>query len=264
VTLSRVLLTIAGAGGAISNRVFVKPALALSQRISINVATIKPAVALRHLIALRVPALPAVLVTQRATGSPRVATLPALLVRSRAALAIAPEKPALDLVQVKYDLTQTKGANAQAGTGSAWTSPANATGRKNGVNATIAGDALAVRDGTLTLDYADTVGKATSGLAITSATLKFYVSLTTTAVPNEHLILSWGKGNTATQLVDIAASSNDLAAGRSFDITAGIASWADIDSLKTAVRFTSAIASTGSAALDAVELVILATVTDLI
>lgn len=297
-------------GGAVSNRVFVKPALAISQRIVVRVANILPALAvsLRTALrvptkpalvvsqraggtprvntkpalavslrpstlrfpnfmalvvsvrtALRVPSKPALLVTQRAGGTPRVATRPALLLRPRAAFAFAPTKEAIDLVQIKYDLTQTKGANAQVGTGSAWTNPANATGKKNSVNATIAGSALAI-DGTLALDYANSVAK--TALTIVSVTLKFYVSHTT-VLAAASLILSWNKGGADTTLQTITVDTNALAAGLSFDITASIAGWADLDALQTKVRFNAAPASaTSNAALDAVEAVVVATLTD--
>lgn len=242
-------------------RVDTKPALAVSQRPSTLRFPIFPALAVSVRTALRVPVKPALLVTQRASGTPRVDTKPALMLRPRARLAFAPTKEAIDLVQIKYDLTQTKGANAQTGTGAAWTNPANATGKKNSSNATIAGSALAV-DGTLTLDYADSVAK--TALTISSVTLKFYVSHTTTLAAAS-LILSWNKGGADTTLQTITVTTDALAAGLSFDITASITGWADIDALQTKVRFNAgAAAATSNAALDAVELVVVASVTDAI
>lgn len=247
------------AGG--TPRVDTKPALAISQRPSTLRLPIFAALAVSLRTALRVFTKPALLVTQRASGTPRVTTKPALMVRNRATLAFAPTKEAIDLVRIKYDLTQTKGANAQTGTGAAWTNPANATGKKNSVNATIAGSALAV-DGTLTLSYADSVAK--TALAIVSVTLKFYVSHTTTLAAAS-LILSWNKGGADTTLQTITVTTDALAAGLSFDITSSITSWADLDALVTKVRFNAAAASaTSNAALDAVEAVVVATLTDAI
>lgn len=71
------------AGGAISNRVTVRPALAFSQRVVARVATVAPALRVGVLAALRVPVRTALAVSQRAGGSPRVTVAPALSVSQR-------------------------------------------------------------------------------------------------------------------------------------------------------------------------------------
>lgn len=249
-----------GRGRGASNRTFVKPALAISQRFSIMVATTKPALMVRHIVALRIPVKPSLFITQKAQGTALSKIFPALKISNIIAARI-PTKPAIDLVQIKYDLVQTKGANAQVNTGTAWTNPANVTSKHNASNATIVGSATAAIDGTLTLDYADTLAK--TDLTIQSVVLNYYVSHTS-ALAISTMTLSWKKGGGATTLQTITATTDALTTPRSFDITANITSWADLDALQTIIRWQSPV-TTGvndSAAIDAVELIITATKTD--
>lgn len=263
--LRRVLLSVVGVGGAISNRVFVAPAAKLTTRLSLLAARFSPALAIRPRFELRFPLSPGVLAgTGRASGTLRAFVTPAGSLKTRAVLAFAPTKEAMDLVHAKYDLTQTKGANAAVSTGSAWATPASAQGRRDGTLSTRVGQAAAATDGTLTLDYPDTVSK--TALTIQSVVLNFYVQHSS-SLAGSTMTLSWRKGAADPNrlLATITATTDALTTPRSFDITASIAGWADLDALQTIVRERIPVAVVADAGrVDAVECVVTATMTEAI
>ena len=172
---------------------------------------------------------------------------------------------AAEIVQITYDLVHTSGANSVTETAiggrTDWTNDTNATGVRNGTNASIAGNAAGVRGGQLEFGFADLVNKAE--LAITSVTLKFYVRQAGTVLNNGDLKLKWRKDAGAFVVLEtVTGDINDLAAGRSFDISASITGWSDLDALQAAVSFEAALGELQTADCDAVEVVIVATVTD--
>lgn len=170
-----------------------------------------------------------------------------------------------EVVQITFDLTSTTGAATVAETAvggrTDWANDSNATGLPDAVTATIAGNALAARGGQLEFTYADQSG-AHSELTISSVTLLFRVSQAGTIGANGDLRLLWRKSGA---FVTLQTITGDVAlADISHVITGSITSWADIDAIEAAVRFESALGETQTATCDAVSLVVVASVTDVI
>lgn len=168
--------------------------------------------------------------------------------------------PGMKIRRIQFDLTHRRGANAQAGTGDAWTNPGNAIdgtdGKHNGTVATRAGQVLSATDGTLTLDYPNFANKST--MTITSVKLHFYVQQAGTVLNNGGLILRDG----ATVLETITGDVNSLTTPRTFDVTAAHTTWASLDSLQSVVRANLGIGTNlVTCSVDAVELEVVATET---
>ena len=167
----------------------------------------------------------------------------------------------LALERIGFDLVGRYGANAVAETAVAgrtdWTNDANATGVRNGSSAGFAGDALGARGGQLELDYADPVGK--DSLVISSARLLFYVQVAGTLLDNADVQLRYAIGGGAfVTAATITGDVNALTVPRVVDLTALATSWPLVASVRAAVRADAGLGETWTAALDAVELEVIA------
>lgn len=180
---------------------------------------------------------------------------------------LAPQRPSFEIVRVKYDLTQRKGAASATEANGAcgrqdFDTPANATGLRNGTLCTCAGNAVAARCGRLNLAFAATLGK--TALTITQVRLHFYYAQTSVLAATCVGGYGFGAGADVQLFSHAALTSPDfLTTANSFDITAAVAGdWARIDSLRTYVTAEiAALALNDSVRVDAVELEVIATAT---
>lgn len=258
-----------GGGSSITSRAVVKAAIRFGSRLEAVFRSIKSGVAvvLAPIYAVTVER-PAFLFTTRNQGAATPTVKQAATVTNRSAGTIHPiDLAGAKITQIKYDLTQRSGGNAQTSsvsTGSAWTNPNNAIGIHNAGLATVPGEAIAVKTALMPLAYADFPNK--SSLTITSVKLHFYTRITNDALSTLATVeFRWGKNGTATQflLASVAGNHDTLINPRTFDITASIATWADLEALQARAGCVfSAAASLVSFAVDAVELEIVATETD--
>lgn len=263
-TWIRVLLEGGGAGG-VNFRAAVRPALALRSLLTGVAAHAAPAILLsRHVLtAVTLERSALALSTVISGTAARPATTPGMLVTMRSAgtLARPPTTPGMRVVRTSVDLIHRAGGNAVTETAvggrTDWTNDANATGRDNGTLASFAGSALGARGGQLEFDYANLTGKG--ALTISAVRLHFYVRVAGTVLNNGDLRLGWLKsGGAFTELETITGDVDSLTAPRTFDITASITGWADLDGLRTMVRAESSLGEVWTADADAVELEVVA------
>ena len=258
---------VAPAPGSSNTRSDVTPAIALTQRMTVlhgDDLGAGVAVAQGPLTA-RIAQTPGIAITENVTGTPVVAQTPALVLTQRFAQSGIVQTPALEMVQVTYNLTKLTGGNAATqtavGARSDWASIANATGSNNGTNATFAGDALGARSGRLDLAYANVTGK--TDLTITLVQLLFYGSVAGTGLNNADVRLEYDLGGAVTTLETITGDATFSATPKTHDITAAVGGlWSNIDALNTHVRAESALGELWTANLDAVMVRVLANVTD--
>lgn len=191
------------------------------------------------------------------SGSTRAATRPSgrlgTVLVNRAA-----ERGAARVQRVVYTVAGRYGATGATTPGSgnnAWTNPGNATGTTNGTNATHAGQALAATSATLDLTYAAVAGK--TALTLTQVRLRFYVTQAGTLAGNGSLVLSHGASGTP-----LATISGDSSAALTYDVTAAYPTWVSLAAVTTRVVHSSAVGQLHTATVDAVELLVDATVTD--
>lgn len=171
--------------------------------------------------------------------------------------------PALEMVQVKYDLIRHVGANAAANLGPQnWTNPNNATGLKDGSNATSAGNLTAAQDFNLELNYANSVNKG--DLVISAVRLDVYARVTGDATGLQSTVtISYDVGAGYVVLETILGNFDNLGTARSYDLTGILDTWAKYDAFKVKVRHQTAIAATLVAgAVDAAEIDVTASKTD--
>lgn len=157
---------------------------------------------------------------------------------------LSQQAPALEIVQIKYDLTRRVGADGASEyavlTRQDFDTPANAVGINHATRCRCAGNALGARSGGLQLTYADSVGK--TDLTIISATLSFYTEVSSllgvTTMRHEYRIGSSGAWTVlATRTASLATVSFQDPNPDVFDITAAIAgSWANVDALQASVE----------------------------
>lgn len=135
-----------------------------------------------------------------------------------------------------------------------WANDVNATGKHNGVSATIAGNATGARGGRLVLDYAAFTNKHL--LIIDSVELHFYTNQAGTIANNGDLKHQWRRatGGAWITLATFTGNQDSMTVPATYDITASIGSWADLEALQSGVSFESAIAELQTAACDAVEI----------
>jgi hypothetical protein len=210
------------------------------------------------------------LLTGHAEAAARADQRPAPRITNRsAALWKPPQTPALAVTQIRDTLEHRRGGNAVAETAVAgrtdWTGDANAvsgtSGRRDGVLASIAGNALEARGGRLDLSYPDHPDR--TGFTISSVRLHFYVKQASTVLNNGDLRLAYGLDTDppdSTLLETITGDVDALTVPRTFDITAAVQAsgssavqWAVLQGLRTSVRFESAAAEVQTADVDAVE-----------
>ena len=151
-------------------------------------------------------------------------------------------------------------------TRSDWTTPANADGAANSTLASFAGNAVGARAGGIRMPIAAPTGK--TALTITSVKARFWMRQAGTLAGNGTLTVGYrssaGVDTTlATYTADLAALTTPV----DFDLTAVIGGdWAQFATKLAALWATcsTAVANTSTADVDAVALVVSATLTDLI
>lgn len=207
-----------------------------------------------------VPAVATQALAAVGTGAKPV-TAPALAQSLVGSRRLGEEDPAVDQ-WVFYDLVHRSGASAVSeeavGGRTDWASDANATGDHNGSDATIAGNALGARNGRLVLDFADFPNKHL--LIIDSVKLHFYSNQAGTIANNGDLKHQWRRatGGAWTTLATHTGNVDFMTTPQTFDITASIGSWKDLEALQAGVEFNAAVAELQTAAVDAVEIEIVA------
>jgi hypothetical protein len=173
------------------------------------------------------------------------------------------QTPAFDVVRLTVDLTGTYGAATQSG-GSGFTNPTNALGAHNGVSATHAGAATS-SPASLQLAYPSFPNK--DSLTITSVIAKVYYNQTGTTLNNGVLACSLLKGGAAGTIVASVSDTGNvdfMTTPRSFDVTSSFTTWADLATFAAVFTHNTPAANFGACAIDAVELVVTATRTDLL
>lgn len=178
-----------------------------------------------------------------------------------------PIKKGLRPIDATISLTHNSGATAVAqsavGGRSDWAATGNAVGMASNASvATFAGNTLAARGGQLDLDYVDFANK--QSLTITKVELRFYVAQAGTVLGNGTLQLKWSKGGAQLLLEAITGNVDNLAAPRVHDITNQITSWNDLNALKSHVSTSTPGGNTHTASLNAVQVHIQATRTDIL
>jgi hypothetical protein len=151
-----------------------------------------------------------------------------------------------------------------------WANDNNALGKHDGVSATLAGDALAARAGTLQLNYADFPNK--DQLTVTAVRVRFFHRLQGTLANNGDQQLQVGVlGSWHQVLQSVVADVDNLAAGNVFALTVDwggtpgtgkITSWSDLNNLYAQVLASCGAAELHTHTLDAVELEVDANRTD--
>lgn len=169
--------------------------------------------------------------------------------------------PACNIVQITYDLTRVDGASATANFDTAWTNPGNAVGL-NGVggNATCVGSVLGNTNG-IELSYLNHVLKGE--LTIISATLNVYMNVVdaTGLLCDTNLSYNIGAGFVALEPTIQGAFTN-LITPRSYSLPL-LSTWDEYDALQFRAQcIFAAVSALSNAALDAVTITIVATLTE--
>lgn len=169
--------------------------------------------------------------------------------------------PSFDIVQITYDLTRIAGANATANFDTAWTTPGNAVGL-NGVggNATCAGSVGGNTNG-IELSYLNHVLK--DELTIISATLNVYMNVVdaTGLLCDTNLSYNIGAGFVALEPTIQGAFTN-LTTPRSYSLPL-LNTWPEYNALQFRAQcIFAALSSLANAALDAVTITIVASLTE--
>lgn len=266
-----------GGGGAPNVISSIMPASSLQTLLNAIIGQVKnSAVITADRFSLRIDQKPAGLITTRADGSASVSQLPAgnlsNLVSGSNGKPVA--LPATRINRVLYSLSRRVGGNLTTLTTTntqGWTNPNNAISGtdalRDGSSATFTGNALATRNGTLQLDYANSVNK--TELVITLCRLHFYISVAGTTLNNADVQLKYNIGNGLVTLQTITGDVSNLTTPLTFDITSLVTAggvqatiWGRIDALITQVVADSAIAEAYTVNLDAIEVEIVASKTD--
>lgn len=270
-----------GGGGApvLNARADVKPGIEMHKLVlQAIIGYLTSGVAISQSpVTLRIDQKPATLITTSASGS-------AALIDVKPAQAVSlvtsgsndkPQSlPAGKITRVQYNLTRLVGGNAVALTTTntqGWASEANAISGTNGLNdgssAVFTGNALATRNGTITLNYPDSATKL--DLVISSVILRFYMSTAGTVLNNADVQLKYNIGAGLVALETITGDVASLTTPRSFDITSAVIAggvqatiWGRIDALLAQVTCDAALAETWTCNLDAIVVEIIAARTD--
>jgi len=173
----------------------------------------------------------------------------------------------LELVHTKIDLTGTYGAASAVNTtvsGAAWTNPTNAQGAKNGTLSSHAGSATSAQDAHLTFTPPAVTGK--DALTLTKVEAWFWISQTGTTLANGNLRLWTGTAANPEAVLHLTTTGNidNLTTPLVYDITSRFSTWASLSDFRARVRHTSTLGQTHTGNVDAVELVVTATRTDLL
>ena len=180
--------------------------------------------------------------------------LPALTVenRTQGVLAVPEQQPQAELVRIRYDLTGRPVSTLATSTG--WQNPGNAAGPPNGSLASITGGLSSI-SGSLTLDFADPVGK--DSLTVTDARLLFYGRLRGVILANAFLRYERSINGVNTQLIAFTENVDHLTTP--YVAPLGTPTWAELATVRATVAGQTNAASAGAVVeLDAVELVVTA------
>ena len=200
---------------------------------------------------------------QGESRSPQAAGIAADNLSSGVAAAPVTEHAA-KITQITYGLVRHGGANSAVVGGSGWANTANAAGARNGTVATFTGNVAAIRNGFITLGYADPSGK--DELAISRVELIFYFRIAGAIAGAAIVQLRYAHDGVNYTTVETRTSNEDhLVAGHVLDVTADRAwTWAMLALLTTRVTAISDIGETWTCDLDAVEVRITASKTDVL
>lgn len=177
-----------------------------------------------------------------------------------------PVNEAVEVVQIKYDLTRRIGANVSTEYAvlgrTDFDATTNTTGLHDGAQNLVTANALGARSGGLRLEYESPVDK--TELTIVQVKLHFYTRLGSTAGAKT-MRHQWRKASSGawTTLATRTAVVDYFTTPDTFDITASISSWADIDAIEASVEAEMAL-GVGSIQCDAVELEVIATATQIV
>lgn len=273
-TIRRVIAAAASGGGSfIASQ--VKPAIELRTILRFTGSTVNPAIHTEQSpTTFRGPTIaPAIATTLNGTSgtAAQVATNPAIATSPSPSSALVTEqdKPAIEVVQIKYDLTRCVGAatateyavNTRTDFDDA--TVGNTTGVHNATLCQCSANALGDRSGGLRFQYADHVNK--TDLTITSVKLYFYTNqpAATSGGTKRH---QWRIGTgawtvLATYTSSLTVGNNFLTTPAEYDVTASITSWADLDALEASVEAVVPAPLGSLVTVDAVELEIIATAT---
>lgn len=256
--------TIPGApgSGGINVRPVVTPGLAVYAVASLAVAILVPGAAVSIApVTITVPTTTGATVTTSAMGATQTPQTPAIQTAATMAQSHT-ETPALELVQATYSLTARNGSNAATSTGAdAWPNIANAQGRTDGTTANAVGNALAARSFTARMAYAAQNNK--TALTITACELRYYFNHTSVLNNATRTLRATWTGGSYTS-GGISTSLNASTTPVTVDVFAlGVTDWTKANSLVSFVDLTTTLgAVTGGLNLDAVELVITASLTE--
>ncbi|MBI3990957.1 MAG: hypothetical protein HY350_02295 [Candidatus Omnitrophica bacterium] len=185
---------------------------------------------------------------------------------------IGRSKSGINLLQIKYDLTHTSGSNSVSqvaeGGRTDWTSITNAQGLPNGTltNVQSALDPLNTRGGRLNFAYANFPNKGP--LNITSVKLYYYYRKIATLALGGYMRLYWNKGAGDTLVAEhsfsLIETIDKLTTPLEVDITASISNWTDLDNLGASIAVSMSSGVGNSADADAIKLIVLGTITDLL
>lgn len=243
-----------------------RPAIRIISRLDALVAN-RPAFRFASVLRALVQALPALRFESRASGTSRSPVNVAINVANRVVSTLNKPSaiPAFRLTQTMINLAGVYGANAWTETVVAgrqdWTNEVNATGKQNGSFATIVGNSLGGRAGKLNLSYADFDASKTN-LAIRRVRLYFVARMTGSPLVGLGIGVEfrWAKGGAETvlssQLSNFDWTTAGGAAAGTFDITASIAGWADLNAITTHVYAEFQTLETPTLSLDAVHLLV--------
>lgn len=182
-------------------------------------------------------------------------------------LGYAKQVTAARIVQITYGLVGTYGAataTSAAATGAQWAAPTNAQGVKNTTMATLTQGGLlaAANNSTLTMAYAALAGKS-GVLTLESAKIRFWVRQTLGLLQacSCDFSVSTNGGSNYAQVYVNAAAFDFTVTPFEYVFPAGV-TWADLNALRTKIHATqAAAASSGVVSIDAVELIVTATTT---
>lgn len=256
-----------GGEGDVDARFNVKSGLrfgtALENLLGYAVAGVRAAVAPVYAVAAQRPALR----IGAPTASGAVANAvqrPALRMSSRQGGApLVSDRPAFDILQTVITLDGAYGANSSGVVGaSVWQNVANAQSRHDGSYATAQGP-VGGSNSTLTLSYADFVGK--TGLAISVVQVRLYWRQSGTVLGNGNFKAEYSLNN-GTTWTTLATRTGDFdVAPETFDITTAVGGdWSKLNGLQ--VRFTLVTpvgGTTIAVGVDAAEVAVTASRTEL-
>lgn len=167
------------------------------------------------------------------------------------------------VTRIKWDVESRRGANAQVGSAGDWQNPANAQGFPNGGYATMTGDLLATRSGTIHLTFPDFLDKR--DLDVQAVELRLHYAIANTLLGNGNLTWEWRvNGGAWTSLGTQNTNVDQLASPRVVPLPT-VTSWADVATVEARVTGSTPILASLPPlqyTVDAAELVVTASLTD--